>query len=794
MISPRWRKVLRDLWGNKARTLLVILSIAVGVAALGVVGSTYSILSNELPAEYIKVNPAAAIITTDIFDSDFLLVIRNLPQIEQVEGRFTLTVRLQIGENDWRDLQLIVIPDYNNIAINKFWPEKGAWPPAENEVLIERSALALSGSNIGDLLYIQTPEGKRRELRVAGLVHDITTPSSTFSNRVKGYITVDTLEWLGYPRAYNEILITIKGHPKTLGAIRKVTDIVTDKVRKSDRVIYGLDIPEPGKHWFEPYLTPMATLLVFLGGLILFLSSFLVINLITGLLAQQVRQIGIMKSIGGKTSQIMRMYLFFVGVMGFCALICAVPLAYYGTRTTIGLLTTLINFDIANIQIPQNILIIQAIVSLGVPLAVAIFPIIASTRVTVREAINDPGLTKVNYGRTIFDRLLGSLRGLSRPMMLSLRNTFRKKTRLVLTLITLTLGSAIFIAVMSVYDGLNLTLEKSLEYYRFDIVVFFNRPYRVEQILDEVNTVEGVSTAETWGINSGRIVRGDGSTTQNITIAAPPNPTSLIYPTLLSGRWLLPEDEDAIVVNTDVQNEYPYIKIGNYINLKVGDQTTSWRVVGIVRSVLIGPWGYTNYSYFSKIFGRFGLASAVYIATRQHDQAYQESLARSLEQHFNRVGLRVSSINKVAELRSSASQQFNVIILFLVIMAVLLTLVGSFGLAGTMSLNVLERTREIGVLRAIGASNASVMRIVLTEGVLIGGLGWVFGGLLSYPLSQWLSRIVGNGFLNAPLEFAFSYQGAVAWLGVMVVLSVLASYVPAHSATRLSVRDTLAYE
>ncbi len=794
MINPRWRKVFRDLWGNKARTLLVILSIAVGVAAIGVIDSTYSILSNEIPAAYARVNPASARITTTPFDEGLVAVIRNLDRVADVEGRFTLKVRVNLGADNWRDLQLYVIPDFNNIRLNKIWSQSGAWPPGENELLVERDSISLIQTTVGQTVWIQTPEGKQRELKVIGLVHDINYPGATFTNQASGYINLDTLEGLGYPRYYNELLIRVKGDNLNQREIRSVADTVADKIRKSERKVLGIILPEPGKHWFEPYLTPMTTILTLMGALILFLSGFLVIITISALLSQQVRQIGIMKAIGGRTYQIIAMYLFYVLILGAIALAIAIPASQIGTGFAINFIARIINFDLPSYQVPPAIIQKQAVLCLVIPALAAIIPILGSTRITVREAINDPGLSKANFGNTIFDRLLGKVKGLPRPLLLSLRNTFRRRMRLTLTLITLILGSAIFIAVMSAYAALNVTLEESLKYYNFDIVVFFNRPYRVEQIQEEIKVVPGITSAEAWGIHSGRIVRADGSETDNITLAAPPNPTSLINPTLLAGRWLLPDDEDAIVINTDVQREYPQLKVGSHINLKVEDQTTSWRVVGVVRSVFIGAWAYTNYPYFSRIFGRFGLASALYIATTQHDRDYQFTIAKALEDHFDRVGLRVSSTNKVAELRTIAARQFNVIILFLVIMAILLTVVGGLGLTGTMSLNVLERTREIGVLRAIGAPNGAIMEIVVFEGVIIGLISWFLGVLCSYPLSLWLCDVIGRGFLRSPLYFTFSTQGVFLWLGVMVVLSALASYLPARSAIRLTVRDVLAYE
>jgi putative ABC transport system permease protein len=111
-----------------------------------------------------------------------------------------------------------------------------------------------------------------------------------------------------------------------------------------------------------------------------------------------------------------------------------------------------------------------------------------------------------------------------------------------------------------------------------------------------------------------------------------------------------------------------------------------------------------------------------------------------------------------------------------------------------MSLNVLERTREIGVMRAIGASDGAVLRIVVVEGVIIGVLSWLIGTLLALPLSRFLSDMVGRSIMEADLSYTFSTQGALLWLALVIILATLASSWPARNATRVTVRDVLAYE
>jgi putative ABC transport system permease protein len=130
----------------------------------------------------------------------------------------------------------------------------------------------------------------------------------------------------------------------------------------------------------------------------------------------------------------------------------------------------------------------------------------------------------------------------------------------------------------------------------------------------------------------------------------------------------------------------------------------------------------------------------------------------------------------------------------LLVMAVLLAVVGGLGLMGTMSINVLERTREIGVMRAIGASSGAILRIVMVEGVLIGVVSWLLGVVIALPFSKLLDEAVGQAFLKASPSYVFSTSGALLWLGIVIVLAAVSSALPAWNASRITVRDVLAYE
>ena len=120
--------------------------------------------------------------------------------------------------------------------------------------------------------------------------------------------------------------------------------------------------------------------------------------------------------------------------------------------------------------------------------------------------------------------------------------------------------------------------------------------------------------------------------------------------------------------------------------------------------------------------------------------------------------------------------------------------VGGLGLSGTMSLNVLERTREIGLMRAVGAVSGTVRSIVLTEGALIGLLSWVIALPLSWPASHAFAIVLGNALVGRPWSASLTPSGPAIWLVIVLTISTVASLLPARRAAQISVREALAYE
>jgi putative ABC transport system permease protein len=798
MLRTRWRKVILDLYSNKVRTILVIAAIAVGVFAVGLIAVAQHILLGEINRDYLSSNPASATIYTMPLDEAFIESVQDMPEVAEAEGRSTLRVRVNVGSNQWRDLVLTAVPDYQNITLDKIVHVAGTVEPAKGELLVEDYSLDFLNANIGNTLLIELDDGTQKELLVSGTTHFSHVPNAGIINRGFGFITPETMETLGGSRLATELRFTVTERPHDIGYIRAVSRLIEDKIERSGREVAFTSIPTPGEHWSHDTIQTLLLLFVVFGVLILFLSGFLVVNTISALLAQQVNQIGVMKLVGGKSRQIMAMYFLTVTIYGLAALLIGMPAAILFAQILVrDFVSGLMNFQVIDVSVSWTIIALQVGVALLIPLAAAAWPVLRGTSVTTHAALNSSGMSQGYDRKGWLERFFNAVQEnlpVQRPLVISLRNTVRRKGRLALTLITLILGTALFISVLSVRDSMQSTLDNFLRFHEYDVRVSFSRPYRTSQLNLLAQEVDDVVAVETWANASVRRVRPDGNDSESINLQAAPFDSAMMNPVLENGRWLTPADEYAIVVNTDVIDEEPDLAVGSEMVLDINGRESAWTIVGITRSTAGGPAVYVGSSDYEYVTRSIDQADSVRVITKHHHDTSQEDMASRLAAHFTAAGLRVDTTRTTNAIRDQADFKFNIVIGFLVLMAVLLAIVGGLGLTTTMSINVLERIREIGVLRAIGASDSSVRLIVLAEGIVIGWLSFIAGGILSIPFSRILSQQVGKALLGSPLDYTFSINGLIMWFVIVTILAAGASLGPARNASRLTIREVLAYE
>jgi putative ABC transport system permease protein len=620
---------------------------------------------------------------------------------------------------------------------------------------------------------------------------------------------MDTLQYLGQSELFNRALVIVSVGGDDIFHIRDVGAELKDKLEKSGNIVIRTRFSETHEHPLADTVNAILGILMALGILIVFLSSSLIANTLNALLNQHLRYIGVIKLVGGQRRQVLRMYLTLIMAFGILALMIAVPLGGQGAYGLALFIAGEMNFNLLGYRIVPMALLIQVFVGLFVPLIAGLAPVINGSRITVLRALSgnlagdenqhaggERRLPWFDWAQVKVTRMLAA-RGvhIPRPFVISLRNTFRRKSRLALTLLTLTMGGAIFIAVFNVRVTLHDYIGQIGKYFVADISLDFDRPYRLNEIEHRVMRVDGILHVEGWQFLSGDLLDEDGQVLENINVFGPPADSELIEPILVAGRWLRTDDVRKLAVSEGALKYFPDLKPGGFLNLKIERREEVWEVIGIFKFVdREGVLAYAPYEYVSQMNNLVNRSYSFRLVTDRHDRPYQDAKAEELDKYFRDLGFKVRMAEAGRASLDTAVESLDTLVVFLLIMAVLTAVVGSMGLAGTMGMNVLERTREIGIMRAIGADDRAVMRTVIAEGVVIGMISLGLAVILSIPFTYVLSTIVSLAVFQTPIDVVFTYSGYAIWLGLVLTLSAIASVLPARNAARLTIREVLAYE
>jgi putative ABC transport system permease protein len=811
MMRPRWRKVFHDLTGSLSRTALVVVSIAVGVFSIGVIVGAYVIISQDMSASYAANNPMNIELRADAFDSNLVKTVQDMSGIKQAEGRRVFTTQARIpGSSQWVSINVVAIDDFTKQKINLMHVLSGVGKPGKKQVLLERKVLQSLNVKVGDSIDFLLDNGTTRTLQVVGVVQDPSTGAGDFLANPFVYISTDTLSYLRQPDTFNRLYATVASGQNDEAHLRQMAANVKDNVEQSGITVLRTRSSKTNEHPLASTVQAILGILLALGILILFLSSSLIANTLSALLNQHLRHIGVMKLVGGRRNQIFTMYIVLILAFGVIALLIAVPLGGQGAYALSAFIAYKLNFTLLGYRIVPLAFVIQIVVGMAVPLLAGLGPVLNGSRITVLRAISGDMVRdekkqslEAKPRESAFERMQVwvttrlSKRGIHipRPLLISLRNTFRRRGRLILTLFTLTMGGAIFVAVFNVRVTLHDYIDQIGNYFLADVTLDFNQTYRLNEVENTALQVPGVVAVEGWAYASAEALYPDGTVADTVTILAPPANSTLVSPILVSGRWLQPGDKKAIALSEGVLEKFPDLAPGKTIRLKINAHEDDWTVVGIFKFVTQqGTVGYGTYEYISKITHTTDHSFTYRIVTDKHNPAYQQLMSERLDKYFRDKGFHVNAARTGQSTLKTASESLDILVTFLLIMALLTALVGSMGLTGTMGMNVLERTREIGVMRSIGAVDREIMRTVIVEGLVIGSISWLIGAALSFPITYLLSDIVSVAIFKSPIAVHFTYQGFGLWLLVVLALSAVASILPARNAARLTIREVLAYE
>jgi putative ABC transport system permease protein len=780
MFSPRWVKLWRDAKAERGRLALMLVATAVSLSAFGAMLGAWAILDREITRSYASSQPAHATLELPAgVDQATLGLSRSNALVAQADAREVTLSRIRVGR-DWRPLLLFTPASFEQLTLNRFTAESGAWPPPRGSIAIERSAKLMAEADQGDMVEVKAPHGSPQRVLVSGIVHDAGLAPAWQERSVYGYATPETLALLEGSAALHELRVRFRQEPANVLAAERMAQELGRWLTARGVAVQELRVPPPRQHPHQRQMTTVLLLLVAFAALSLVLSAVLVATSLAALLARQVREIGVMKTLGARSRQLVSLYVLLILGLGSVAVATALPLGVLGARLAAHEVSSMLNFELVDQSMPLWVLGVQIASGLGLPLILAVIPILSATRATVRATLDAQGVRAVSQALAWLPR--------------TARDLLRRPKRLALTLSLLAIAGALFITALSVAKAWDKNLAKIQETRHYDVEI---RLHAAKPAALALGQVPGVRRVEWWGfapaafgqpglIDAVRTYpdRGHGS----LTLLAPPPRTPLISFPLLAGRWLQEGDTDAVVLSHVAAAQNPKARVGSRLLVSAEGRSLSVRVVGIVEEVGSAGVVYLNRAQFEVSFGPLRMARAV---TASASPPQRAEVIRRVEEALASCNAPVEAVLPFAELRTAVGDHVLILVRALVALAIILALVGLLGLTSAMTTAVIERAREIGVMKAVGATRRRVLGLILGEGLLTAVASAALALLLALPLTSIVESMIGRlGFL-APLPFVVSIAAMVGWLLLVSTFSLLATWLPARRAASISVREAI---
>jgi putative ABC transport system permease protein len=774
MRDHRLLKIWRDLVRQRARSLWVLLALVAGLTGSGVVLHTWAWVQRATAQGYLASQPVSVTLTlAQGLDAPALARLTLPPGWAGLRARRELAVQLQV-EGVWRRGLLVAVNDFEQQALGRLQPVQGDWPPRAGGLWIEQSSLAFSGAQLGQPVTVAGPGSLTLPLR--GVLRDVALAPGWMEHLVYAFASPDTLAGLGAAPGFDQLQLRLRDAQADRAQVRQAAEALRQQLQAQGLAVRKLDVPEPNQH---VHAAQMDSLLMTQGAfalLALGVCGFLVLNLVAAQLAGQTRQIGVMKALGAAPRQLAALYLGQALALGAAACALALPLSIALARPYAGLKAELLNLPLDGVALPLWAPALQLLLGLLLPPLAAALPVRQACTQAVGAALRSaaPPAPAGLAARSRDSRL-------PRPLLLALGNALRRRQRTGLTVLSLALAAAVLMGAANLRRAVQGSVDQLFAAQHFQLSLRLSQPAPAAPLEALAQGVAGVQAAEAW---RSRELRGPAQEPLRVLGL---RPGGLLQPLALQGRWLRPGDT-GLVVNRALQRQQPALQVGAELQL----DGRSWRVLGLVDT---GPQAlaYTDRATLDALAGNRE-ASLLAVALRPGSAALQLDTVQRLRDALQAAEAPVASSQMQAETRRVVEDHLLMVVEFLAAMGWLMAAVGGLGLASTLGLAVLERGREIGVLRALGARSRDLFAMVQAEGLLMAAAAW----LLALPLSVAASAVLGQAFGRVMFAVPLSPwpvlpQALATGLG-MLLLAALAGLGAARQAVRVPVARVLGAE
>jgi putative ABC transport system permease protein len=773
------RKIARDLLNRRIRTALTILGIAVGVAGLVAIVSTSRNVARAQEELFADISQADLTFWLWNAPPNLAPLVQADPRVAAAELRVSTTTRWRT-DGGWADIELVGLDDPTDVRVNRFDLVAGRLPTA-GEIALDVSAARAAGIEPGDEITYRDAGRRERTLRVSGITRSPSYLSSAITNVAVGYVPARYLRRTMDIPGGNRFLVRL--HDVRDG--REMAEHLGRLLRRQGIQFSAPLVRDPDQYPGRRELDALIMVMFLFSGLGLLLSAFLVANTLSAAVTEQVGEIGILKTLGAGRNAVVGLYLLESGVCGAAGTLLGVAGGALAGWRLVAWIGDLGNAEVAFRLAPEGVLL-GMVVGVLVSLVGGLVPALQGARISIKDALESYGI-RADYGQGRLDRLLGRMRRLPSLVAMALRNLARRKGRSALTLGVVALSTAAFLGAASTRDSVNAAIDDIYATYYADAWVWFGENLGV-RFENSLATVNGVREAEGWAIANGHVGLAEAR------LYGVPAESNLYRQVMRQGRWYLPEETDAVVLTAELADGQG-LRVGDAVAVQVSGQERIFRVVGVAIDNTIFLGGQLEGKAFvprdtlTRMQGRQGQTSLFALGLDGREPAVVDDILAGVETRFARWRPGVQPVYAEIE---SANEASRLLTLALSAMIVLVAAVGALGILNTLTLNVLERRREIAVMRVVGATDPALLLAFISEGLALGGVGWIIGLALGYPAGRLLTTQMSRVLFE--LRFFFSPQAVLMSLIFTLALATVSSLGPALAAAHTRADDALRYE
>lgn len=785
-MSTLTRKSWQDIRRRWARSLFTTATVAAAVAGLGLFALPF-LMDRAMTGQIERDQLHDIRIFTDdvVLPAEEVAALRALPGIEALELRTTYFTRLHVGDRR-EDALLVGIEDFGQQSVNIVSLKSGAVPGA-GEALTDpqNSRSGRLSAQPGDRLSVDDNAGVAHELTISGSGRSLDFSGVATEGVIVLYVPQLTVNAIAGTRGVDVFDIRI-ADPEQAEALAAT---IQEWLLERHPGLGFPDLPEtrppgtwPGQEVFDNFVT-----LFYVGGILALISAVaLISNTMTTMVAEQRREIAVMKAIGGRRRQIA---LSFMRTAGMLAVAGSIAGAALGIPFS-NFLAKFIGEEFAGVTpgwaIAWPVVIASLVVGVvGTSLA-AVPALMRGTAIPIRE-----GLQSTSTGSG--DGLSRVLRRIPLPSSIGigLRSIARRKARAAGTVVQVGLAVGVALGLLALGVTVGRITADTWDTMEWDVIVFqkSNVPLddKAGAILADLG---GAAVAYPHLYNDLRI---DGEQYESWGMVPE---SGLYHPDLEAGRWLSPEDA-ASKARVAVIGHAMSVDLG----LEVGETLVSESARGELRLEIIGidrvlgnngTAVFIPLPTFLEVLGRTD-TNAFWVVSESQDEAAIDRLAATAEDTLTAagypVGTEIHYVERNANLASNRT-----LVTVLAAMGVPIVAIGLIGLVNMMTMNVIERTREIGILRCLGARSGDVRGIFRSEALAIAGMGWLLAVPLGWLIGKLLVGIVAGLFNFGDLPYVYPVWYPPLALVATLVLSALVVVPPLRRATRLRPGEALRYE